>query len=50
MRVALAAIESEPAVLGVFLWKWFLPPRTVGRNFQLATPEIKRVIRERWAP
>lgn len=48
MRVALASIESEPAVLGVFLWKWFVPPRSVGRNFQLATPRMQRVIRESW--
>ena len=50
MRAALAAIESEPAVIGVFLWKWFLPPRSVGRNFQLATPGMQHVIRERWRP
>jgi len=48
MRVALRSIESEPAVLGAFLWKWFLPPRRVGRNFQLATPGMQRVIRESW--
>ena len=48
MRVALESIEKEPAVLGVFLWKWFLPPRRVGRNFQLATPGVERVIRDRW--
>ena len=48
MKVALASIETEPAVLGVFLWKWFVPPRSVGRNFQLATPRMRRVIRESW--
>ncbi len=49
MKIALAAIESEPTVLGVFLWKWFVPPRSVGRNFQLATPRMRRVIRNSWA-
>lgn len=48
MKIALHAIEEEPAVLGVFLWKWFLPPRRVGRNFQLATPRMQRVIQESW--
>ncbi len=48
LRVALEAIESEPAVVGAFLWKWFPRPFSVGRNFQLATPEMKRVIREIW--
>ena len=48
MKIALASIETEPAVLGVFLWKWFVPPRSVGRNFQLATPRTRRVIRESW--
>ncbi len=48
MSAALEAIEAEPAVLGAFLWKWFPEPRPLGRNFQLATPGMKRVIRESW--
>jgi hypothetical protein len=48
MRLALEAIESEPSVVGAFLWKWFPGPRPAGRNFQLATPGMKRVIREAW--
>ncbi len=48
MRAALEAVENEPAVVGVFLWKWFPNPSPVGRNFQLATPGIKRVIAEVW--
>ncbi|HXV61542.1 MAG TPA: hypothetical protein VEK15_12670 [Vicinamibacteria bacterium] len=48
MRIALDEIEAEPAVIGAFLWKWFVPPRRAGRNFQLAVPEIERVIRARW--
>ncbi len=47
-RVGLQAIEQEDAVLGVLLWKWFPNPRPVGRNFQLATPLLKKVISERW--
>jgi hypothetical protein len=32
----------------VFLWKWFPNPHPVGRNFQLATPRLKRAISEVW--
>lgn len=48
MTIALTSIDAEPSVLGVFLWKWFVPPDSVGRNFQLATPRMRRVIRESW--
>jgi hypothetical protein len=48
MRYALEAIESEPAVVGAFLWKWFPQPRSIGRDYQLATPPMKRVIRDAW--
>lgn len=48
LRVALRAIESEPAVIGSFLWKWFPNPRPVGRNFQLATPRLKATISGVW--
>ena len=48
LRVALEAIEREPAVIGAFLWKWFPEPRPVGRDFQLATPSIRRLIGEVW--
>jgi len=49
MSVALRSIESEDSVIGVFLWKWFLPPRRVGRNFQLASPGMRNVIRQSWS-
>lgn len=49
MRIALEAIEREPAVAGAFLWKWFPEPHAVGRNFQLATPAMRRSIRAVWA-
>jgi hypothetical protein len=45
LRVALRCIEAEPSMAGVFLWKWFPNPHPVGRNFQLATPRLKRTIR-----
>ena len=48
LRVALRAVEAEPAVVGVFLWKWFPNPHPVGRNFQLATPRLKRAITDVW--
>ncbi len=48
LRVALSVIESEPAVLGVFLWKWFPEPHPVGRNFQLAVPALLESIRSVW--
>lgn len=48
LRAALRAFEAEPAVVGVFLWKWFPNPRPVGRTFQLATPRLKTAIRDHW--
>lgn len=48
MRIALLAIRDEPSVIGAFLWKWFPQPHPVGRNFQLATPGMKQVIRSAW--
>lgn len=49
LRAALASIEQEPKVIGAFLWKWFPPPRETGRNFRLATPEMRALISEVWA-
>ncbi|MFQ5600541.1 MAG: hypothetical protein ACE5G2_08305 [Candidatus Krumholzibacteriia bacterium] len=48
LRVALQAVEREPSVVGAFLWKWFPNPYPVGRNFQLATPRLKKMIAEVW--
>jgi hypothetical protein len=48
MRAALRAVENEPSVIGAFLWKWFPNPYPIGRNFQLATPGMKRVIAHVW--
>lgn len=48
MRIALQAIEHEPRVIGSFLWKWFPPPHENGRNFRLATDQMKAVISKQW--
>ena len=48
LRTALEAIETEPTVVGSLLWKWFPHPRPVGRNFQLATPDIKKMLAALW--
>ena len=48
LQAALEAVKNEPRVVGVFLWKWFPNPYPVGRDFQLATPVLKRVIAETW--
>jgi len=49
-RIALETVERESAILGSFLWKWFPEPRPAGRNFRLATPEMRGVIRDAWGP
>ncbi len=48
LRLALEAVRKEASVLGSFLWKWFPQPRTVGRDFQLASPGMKNVVQESW--
>jgi len=47
-RIALQVVAKEPSILGAFLWKWFPEPRSVGRNFRLATPTMRRTIRDAW--
>jgi len=49
LRSALEAIEREPRVIGAFLWKWFPRPHTNGRDFELDTPGMRRVIHTAWA-
>jgi len=48
LKIALQAIEREPEVVAVFLWKWFPGPDPVGRNFQLATPGLRSTIASVW--
>ncbi len=45
---ALDAIGEEPRIVGALLWKWFPHPRPIGRNFQLATPPVMRLIADAW--
>ena len=47
-QTALDAIATEPRIVGALLWKWFPHPRPIGRNFQLATPPIMRIIANAW--
>jgi hypothetical protein len=47
-RIALQVVSEEPAIIGSFLWKWFPEPRSTGRNFRLATPTMRRAIRDAW--
>jgi len=48
LKVALEAIEQEPSVVGSFLWKWFPEPVAVGRDFQLASPEVREELQGLW--
>ena len=48
--VALAAIETEPSVVGAFLWKWFPQPsrRRRDHDFRLQHPTIRTTIEAAW--
>ncbi|MEM1246727.1 MAG: hypothetical protein AAGK22_10155 [Acidobacteriota bacterium] len=48
LEVALRTVEREEHLLGAFLWKWFLRPRSVGRDFQMASPAVQRLLRQSW--
>jgi len=48
-RVALETIEREETIVGTFLWKWFPEPHPAGRDFRLATPTMRGVIRDAWS-
>lgn len=48
LRIALETIAETPSVVGAFLWKWFPEPRPAGRNFRLADPANRAVIRGEW--
>ena len=47
-EIALDAVANEATVLGAFLWKWFPYPSPVGRNYRLATPRMRQVIKHAW--
>ncbi len=47
LRVALKAVDAEPAIQGAFLWKWF--PGDVRRgDFLMSEPGPRGVIRDAW--
>lgn len=48
MRVALQQIESEPAIAGVFLWKWFPGGRDHRDEFVLQYDAMREVIGGAW--
>jgi hypothetical protein len=48
LDAALDSIVREPLVVGAFLWKWFPRPRSVGRDFEMASPALQKVIRAHW--
>ena len=50
MRIALRMIETEPAVVGVFLWKWFPadPLLQLEHEFVLQYDAMRDVIRGAW--
>ena len=50
LRVALDVIESEPRVVGSFLWKWFPAERHKPRDFNMRAPRVLEIIREAWLP
>ncbi|MHC5064817.1 MAG: hypothetical protein ACYTG5_12680, partial [Planctomycetota bacterium] len=49
LRAALESIESEPRVVGSFLWKWFPGEQRQPRNFNMQDPRVMRVISETWS-
>ncbi len=48
LDAALRAVNQHPTVMGAFLWKWFAGP-SPRENFLKSTPEMRAVIRSRWA-
>lgn len=47
-RILFEEVPKESSVVGLFLWKWFPPPHSAGRNYRLATPRLKSLIRSYW--
>lgn len=48
LDVALRTVEREEHLVGAFLWKWFPRPRSVGRDFQMASPAVQDLLRRLW--
>lgn len=49
MDVALARIEREPLVVGMFWWKWIAGDWRFDRDFSLRNPEAREALRSAWA-
>lgn len=49
LEVALRAVEQEPSVVGLFLWKDF-PGDSRREDFRVLRPELRPKIRAIWAP
>lgn len=49
LEAALKAVEAEPSVVGLFLWKDFAG-RASGEDFPVLRPELRPKIREIWSP
>ena len=49
MRTAMKVIETEDAVVGAFLWKWF-PGDAEPRNFSMKTPAMRALIEQHYRP
>ncbi len=47
LQAALEVIQSEEAITGAFLWKWF-PGDYNARKFAKSTPNMRSVIRNAW--
>ncbi len=49
MEVALARLEAEPFIAGMFWWKW-IPGASPNRDFAMQHPEAQEALRRAWAP
>lgn len=49
MEEAIARLESEPFVAGLFWWKW-IPGARIDRDFAMQHPDALDVLRSAWAP
>ena len=48
MQIALRALENQPHLAGVYLWKWFPDNREQNREFTLQYDAMRRVIADVW--
>ena len=47
-EVALVRIEGEPAVAGMFWWKWIPGPALFDRDFSMKDPEARQALARSW--